>query len=107
MGGGVWKDHISRLTLTKSLQDLFQPMSGYGGTHLSSQLHWRNTNQKIVSQAGPVIIKWEPISKLTNTEITGGVAQVVEHLVSKYKALSSNIISTIKEKDTHKIKINK
>jgi hypothetical protein len=34
-------------------------------------------------------IKWDPISKITNTKRVGGVAQVADHLPSNCKALSS------------------
>jgi hypothetical protein len=54
--------------------------------HLSSQ---GSTNRRTVVQAG-LGIKWDPISKITNTKRAGGVAQVVEHLPSKFEALSSN-----------------
>jgi hypothetical protein len=46
----------------------------------------------IVVQACPVI-KRDPISKITNTKRTGGVALVVELLLGKSKSLSS-ILST-------------
>jgi hypothetical protein len=32
----------------------------------------------------------DPISKITRAKWTGGVAQVVQHLLCKYKILSSN-----------------
>jgi hypothetical protein len=41
--------------------------------------------------------KWNPISKITRAKRDGGVAQVVEHLPSKHKAMNSNL-NTSKEK---------
>jgi hypothetical protein len=50
---------------------------------------WESTNRKTVVQAGPGM-KQDPISKITNTERTGGVAKVVECLPSIFEVLSSN-----------------
>jgi hypothetical protein len=36
------------------------------------------------------IVRETPISKITRTKWTGGVVQVVEHLLCKHEALSSN-----------------
>jgi hypothetical protein len=37
-----------------------------------------------------LVMKQDPISKITKAERAGGVTQVVEHLLSKCDALSSN-----------------
>jgi hypothetical protein len=42
---------------------------------------------RMVVQIGPGI-KQKPISKITKAKRTGGVAQVVEHLPSKHRALA-------------------
>jgi hypothetical protein len=36
-----------------------------------------------------VLVKQDPISKINNAKRAGGVAQTVDHLPSKWKALSS------------------
>jgi hypothetical protein len=41
------------------------------------------------------------ISKIARPKWTGGVAQVVEHLLCKFKATSSNPIKTKKKKGIH------
>jgi hypothetical protein len=43
----------------------------------------------------------DPISKITRAKWTGGVAQAVEHLFCKCKALSSNPSLTKKSIKTH------
>jgi hypothetical protein len=45
-------------------------------------------NRRIAVQPGPDI-KRDPISKTANTKRAGGVAQVIAHLPSNHKALSS------------------
>jgi hypothetical protein len=40
------------------------------------------------------IVPETPISRITRAKWTGGVAQVTEHLLCKYEALSSNSILT-------------
>jgi hypothetical protein len=47
-----------------------------------------SSHQKIVVQVG-LHITLNPISKATNAKRAGGIAQVVEHLPTKHKALSS------------------
>jgi hypothetical protein len=69
-----------------------QPMAGC----LSSQLCKKGTNRRIVVQVGPGI-KQEPISEITNTEKDGGLAQVIECLPSKRKALNSTPVTTRKK----------
>jgi hypothetical protein len=64
-----------------------QPMVGCIGASLSSQLLEGSTNRKIVVQVS-LVINQDPISKITNAKWVGGLAQVVEHLPSKFKALS-------------------
>jgi hypothetical protein len=59
---------------------------------------WVTKNQKIAVQDGRSI-KWDPISKVINAKSAGGLAQVVVHLSSKHKALSSTL-STIKKTKT-------
>jgi hypothetical protein len=42
-------------------------------------------------------IKQDPISKITNTKMAGGVAQVIEHLIIKPEALTSTPSTTNKQ----------
>jgi hypothetical protein len=44
----------------------------------------------------------DPILKITRAKWTGGVAQAVEHLLCKCKALSSNLSATKKKKKKKK-----
>jgi hypothetical protein len=64
-----------------------QPIAGYSGSLLSSQVF------RIVIQAVPTI-KQDPISKITKAERAEGMAQVADHLLSKHKAPSSNFSTT-------------
>jgi hypothetical protein len=55
-----------------------------------------NINRRVVVQASPGM-KQDPISKITNPKGAGGVTHMVEHLPSKYEALSS-ILALLKRK---------
>jgi hypothetical protein len=49
----------------------------------------RNVNRKIVVQAD-LGINSRPYSKITKVKMSEGVAQMIAHLPSKHKALTSN-----------------
>jgi hypothetical protein len=52
---------------------------------------WEAEIGKIVVQVQPrKIVHETPISKITRAKWTGGVAQVVEHLLCKHEAVSPN-----------------
>jgi hypothetical protein len=52
---------------------------------------WKAEIRSIAVEGQPrQIVNETPISKITRAEWTGGTAQAVEHLLCKYKALSSN-----------------
>jgi hypothetical protein len=55
---------------------------------------WGNINSRIAVHSS-LGIKGDPISKITNAKRAGGVAQRVEHLPSKHKALSSTPNTTL------------
>jgi hypothetical protein len=59
---------------------------------------WGNTNRKMAVQAH-LDIKRDRTSKITKAKRASGVAQVIEHLHSKHKALNSTP-STTKKKGT-------
>jgi hypothetical protein len=50
---------------------------------------WDQEDQ-VGGQSGQIIYETPPISKITRAKQTGGVAQVVEHLLCKHKVLNSN-----------------
>jgi hypothetical protein len=52
---------------------------------------WRNTKRRITIQVSPSI-KWDPISKITNTQRVEGMAQVVECLPRKHEALVQPVV---------------
>jgi hypothetical protein len=54
-GDRDWKDCGSEPIRAKFLETPSQPMAGYGGVCLSSQLHRESTNKRIVVQAGQSI----------------------------------------------------
>jgi hypothetical protein len=62
--------------------------AGPGGTCLSSQLQREVSNGRITVQAD-LDKKQDCISKIITTKRVGGIEQAVEHLPSKYEALSS------------------
>jgi hypothetical protein len=59
-------------------------MAWHGGTQLLSRI----ADNRTVTQAG-LHMKQQPTSKITNTESSGRLAEVAEHLPSKCEALSS------------------
>jgi hypothetical protein len=93
MGGRGWEDHGLNPAWTKFVRP-----------HLNLHLMWwypsiipamqGNTNRRITVQASPGK-KWDPISKTTR------VTEIVGHLPSKHKALSSNL-GTAKENNSKK-----
>jgi hypothetical protein len=79
-------------------------------THVCNLSYLGSEIGRIVVQAQCAQIVCEiPISKITRAKWAGGVAQVVEHLLCKDKALSSNPIPTKKKSGgggmDHKYKI--
>jgi uncharacterized protein YwlG (UPF0340 family) len=66
-----------------------QPTVGHGGRSLSSQLYCEELNRRIVVQTG-LNKKQHTISKITREKRAGGMAEVVDYLPSKHKALNSN-----------------
>jgi hypothetical protein len=88
-----WKFEIGRTVLSDQPEQGVhkipsQPMAGCGGTYLSSQICRGNINRRISVQVGPCT-KWDLISKINNAKRAGRVTEVVKHLPSKYKTLSS------------------
>jgi hypothetical protein len=73
----------------KSLQDpISVGKAECGGVCLSSQWEWEASSRIVVQVS--LGKKWDPISKITRAEGSGGVAQMDLLLPSKCKALSSN-----------------
>jgi hypothetical protein len=68
-------------------------MAGCGSEYLSSMQ--RNVDRMIAVHPS---IKKDPILKITKIKRADGMTQVIEHLPSKCKALSSNFITTKKKK---------
>jgi hypothetical protein len=68
-----------------------QAISKHGGKCLEAY------NRKIMVQASQGKLQ-DPISKITRAKWAGGVAQALEHLLSKWEALSSNP-STLPKRD--------
>jgi hypothetical protein len=65
--------------------------------HLSFPTMWGSTNRRIMVQAS-LGIKTDLISKMTDTQRVGCMAQVVEHLPSKHEALSLPLVLPKKKK---------
>jgi hypothetical protein len=84
-----WEDHNSSPAQAKSSQDPIWPMAVCRGTCLSSQL----CREAQIAQIGgrwsrPAQgTKQDPISRIPNTKMAGGVAQMAEHQPSKCEAL--------------------
>jgi hypothetical protein len=64
-----------------------EPIAG-AGVHTSHLRYLGSINRGITVQASPGI-KQDTISKITDTKKAGGVAQVVDYLLSKIKVLNS------------------
>jgi hypothetical protein len=60
-----------------------------GGIYLPAQLWWQVESRRIAVQAGPGKTQYS-ILTITRAKSTRGVAQVIEHLLNKQKALSSS-----------------
>jgi hypothetical protein len=87
-GGGDWKDCGERLTWAKICEIPFQPVNKAGHGII---------NRRIMVQVG-IGIKLRPIWKIWRTKRARSIAQVVECLPVKHKALSSNPGTTGKKK---------
>jgi hypothetical protein len=59
---------------------------------------YRSTNRRSMVQAG-LVVKHKPISKITNTKRTGGVAQAVEQVPGKWEALRLNTSTALLPKE--------
>jgi hypothetical protein len=64
-------------------------MPGPGGATLSCELWREEGNRRITVQVSQGNNQ-DPISKITRAKKTGSMAQAVEHLPKKHKALSLN-----------------
>jgi hypothetical protein len=84
-GGGDWEDHVSRPVQAKSSRD---PISTNGWAWCNAPVisaTQRSTKSRITVQAN-LGVNQDPVFKVT---VTKRVAQVVEHLPIKCKALRS------------------
>jgi hypothetical protein len=72
---------------------------------LSSQLPWEAYNKRIIIHAGLGKTQGS-INKITRAKRAGGMAQAIECLPSKHKALSSNTVQSI-NKQTNKNPLEK
>jgi hypothetical protein len=91
--GWEWEYCGSRPSMAKRFRS--SHLNGHGGTYLLFQLLWEVLNRRISFQSS-LGKKWDsPISKITGIKRSGDLAQAVNLVPSKSKALSSNPNSTV------------
>jgi hypothetical protein len=85
LGHGDWEDHNLRPTWAKKVKEIpCQPVAGHNGHPSNIRKHKQNDGHPAQPR-----YKVRPFLKNTNMKRVSRVAQVVEHLPSTYKALSS------------------